>query len=70
MIQHFPIHELRTQLEAARLKSIKELAAKKDALAADALQELAILQSALTAVREEIAAHEVRLAGGAEQPLK
>ena len=37
---------------------------------ADSLQRIAILQTVLTAVREEIEAHEVKLGGGAETPLK
>ena len=60
---------MKSAAACARLAAVT-IALGSDALAADALQELAILQSALTAVREEIAAHEVRLAGGAEQPLK
>jgi hypothetical protein len=70
MIQRFPIHDLLAHLETARLKAIQELAAKPGALPADALQGIAILQTVLTAVREEIAAHEVRVGSGAEKSLK
>ena len=71
MIQRLPVHDLRGQLETLRLKAIEELAAKAGvALPADSLQRIAILQTVLTAVREEIEAHEVKLGGGAETPLK
>ena len=71
MIQRLPVHDLRAQLETLRLKAIEELAAKADgALPANSLQRIAILQTVLTAVREEIEAHEVKLGGGAETPLK
>ena len=70
MVQRFPVHDLLAHLEAARLKAIEELAAKNSTPPADALQGLAILQTALSAVREEIKAHEVKLLGGAETPLK
>jgi hypothetical protein len=71
MIQRLPVHDLRAQLETLRLKAIEELAAKADgALPADSLQLIAILQTVVPAVREEIEAHEVKLWGGAETPLK
>jgi hypothetical protein len=71
MIQRLPVHDLRGQLETLRLKAIEELAARAGgALPADSLQRIAILQTVLTAVREEIEAHEVKLGGGAETPLK
>jgi hypothetical protein len=71
MIQRLPVHDLRGQLETLRLKAIEELAAKAGgALPADSLERIAILQTVLTAVREEIEAHEVKLGGGAETPLK
>jgi len=56
-----PVHALRANLEAARLKAVEALAAAKGAFSTDALRELATLQAALTAVREEIATHGVRL---------
>ena len=70
MIQRFPIHDLLTHLETERLKAVQELAAKPGALPADTLQGIAILQTVLTAVREEIAAHEVRVGSGAARPLE
>jgi hypothetical protein len=65
-----PIHHLRDALEAARLQSVEELAAKGGSLPTDLLQRIALLQSALAAVREEIEAHTVRIGGGSEQPLE
>ncbi len=70
MIQRMPIHDLGAKLEARRLKAIEELAGKRDTLPGEAMREIALLQTVLTAVREEIASHEVKLAGGAEKPLK
>lgn len=68
-----PIHQLRDTLEQRRLKEVERLAAVNvggDAPADDALRSLAHLQLALTAVREEIAAHDIKLGGGSETPLE
>jgi len=65
-----PIHALRERLETARLQAIEELAAKGGPLPTDALQKIALLHSALCAVRDEIEAHEIKIGGGGEQPLK
>jgi hypothetical protein len=65
-----PIHDLYSYLETSRLQSVQELAATGSAPSAAALQRLANLQTALTAVREEIEAHSVKVGGGAETPLK
>jgi hypothetical protein len=70
MTEYAPIHELRAELEAARLQAVEELASNVGALPADALQKLAVLQTALKGVEDEIKAHEVKLGGGAEVPLK
>ena len=70
MTESTPIHDLNASLEAARLIAIEALAAKGGELPAASLQEIAMLQAVLTAVREEIAAHEVKIGGGAEIPLK
>jgi hypothetical protein len=56
-----PVLALCTALEAQRLKAVETLAAQTSALAPESLQELATLQAALTAVREEIEAHSIRL---------
>jgi hypothetical protein len=65
-----PVHALRANLEAARLKAVETLAAAKGVLTTDALQELAILQVALTAVQQEIDAHGVKLGWGGADELK
>jgi hypothetical protein len=65
-----PIHALRDRLEKSRLTAIEELAARGGAPSTDALQNIALLQTALTAVEEEIAAHEVKIGGGSQKPLK
>jgi phosphoribosylformylglycinamidine (FGAM) synthase-like amidotransferase family enzyme len=69
MATHHPVHALRSALETARLKAIEELAAKGGISSSDALRELAALQIALTAVREEIKAHGARLGWGAGNEL-
>jgi hypothetical protein len=70
MTEYAPIHELRSTLEAARLQAVEELALNRGSLSFEGIQKLAILQSALNGVEEEIKAHEVKLGGGAEVPLK
>ena len=62
-----PIYDLRERIETVRLE---ELAAKNGPLPPDTLQKIALIQSALTAVREEIKNHEVKVGGGGEPPLK
>ena len=64
MTQPHPIHALRVNLETARLKAVETLAAKENAISPEALRDLATLQSALTAVREEIEVHGQRLGWG------
>ncbi|MBV8473503.1 MAG: hypothetical protein JO234_08815 [Hyphomicrobiales bacterium] len=63
MTQH-PVHALRANLETARLKAVEALAAQENAISPDALRELAALQAALVAVREEIEAHRGTLGWG------
>ena len=73
MIKRMPIHALRDALEAASLQAIQELAPADGTIASvstEALQRVAFLQLALVAVREELAAHEVKIGGGSEQPLE
>jgi hypothetical protein len=68
-----PIHALRDTLEAARLQEVQKLASAGGAaqsISDEALQRVAFLQIALVAVREELAAHEVKVGGGGEQPLE
>ena len=61
MTKLHPVHVLKSKLEAARLKVVKTLAAKEGLPAPDALRELATIQAALSAVREEIETHSVRV---------
>ena len=58
---------LRSTLEAERLKLVKRL--ETGTQAADTVQQLAIIQTALIAVREEIEEHSVRVGGGGETGL-
>jgi hypothetical protein len=59
-----PVHALCTALEAQRLKTVETLAAQAGPLTPESLRELATLQAALTAVREEIETHSIRLGWG------
>lgn len=70
MTKPHPVNALRANLETARLKAVEALAAREGAFSTDALQELATLQGALTAVREEIKAHGLRLGWGGENELE
>lgn len=63
MPEQHPVHVLRTILEAARLKAIEGLAASPDPLTIQGLRELATIQAALSAVREETQAHGVGWGG-------
>jgi hypothetical protein len=72
MAKRMTIHALSDTLEAARLQAIQELTSADGATSAvstDTLRRVAFLQIALVSVREELAAHKVKLGGGAEQPL-
>jgi hypothetical protein len=59
-----PVHALCTALEVQRLKAVESLAAQTGPLSHESLQQLATLQAALTAVREEIEDHSIRLGWG------
>jgi hypothetical protein len=59
-----PVHALEKNLEAARLEAVEELASREGALARDALRDLAAIQAALTAVRQEIDDHGAKLGWG------
>jgi hypothetical protein len=59
-----PVHALRASLETARLKAVETLATKEKAIPPDDLRELATLQAALMAVREEIESHGGKLGWG------
>jgi hypothetical protein len=66
-----PVHTLLHALESERLREIEALASwdVRSALATEALERLAYIQLAITAVREELAAHEPKLGGGSEPAL-
>ena len=73
MVKRTPIHALRDALETARLQAIQELASTDGTpptVSTEALQRVAFLQIALVAVREELAAHQVKIGGGSEQALE
>ena len=73
MAKRTPIHTLRDALETARLQAIQELASTDGttpSISTETLQRVAFLQLALVAVREELAAHEVKIGGGGEKPLE
>ena len=73
MAQSMPIHALRDALEAARLQEIQKLASTGEttlSVSDENLRRVALLQIALIAVREELAAHEVKVGGGDEKPLE
>ncbi len=66
-----PVHHLQARLEAARLRAVEALATTAgEPRRPSARDRLAHLQMALMAVREEIEAHEVKIGGGSEEPLK
>ena len=69
MTKLHPVHVLQANLEAARLKVIETLAAREGAPTPDALRELATVHAALSAVREEIETHGVRLGWGNKDEL-
>lgn len=64
MTKLHPVHDLQANLEAARLKAVETLAGKEGSPAPDALRELATIHAALSAVREEIETHGIRLGWG------
>jgi hypothetical protein len=70
MDETHPVQALLARLEAARLLAIDELSSSSETPNFEEMQKLAVIQSALTAVSEEIEFHRVRLGGGSEQALK
>jgi hypothetical protein len=68
MSEPHPVHALLAKLEAERLKLVKKLAAD-GTLPNEAVRELANLQAALTAVREEMEAHGPQVGWGGETEL-
>ena len=70
MPNNHAVHALRARLEDQRLSAVQTLASSDAALNSDALTELVYLQLALTAVREEIEAHSVKLGWGSGEDLE
>jgi hypothetical protein len=64
-----PVHALRARLEDQRLDAVQRLAAGAVSNSG-ALTELAYIQLALTAVREEIDVHAVKLGWGSKETLE
>ncbi len=69
MAKPHAVHTLQGNLETERLHAVEALAATDGVASADAVRELATLQTALTAVREVIESHGGRLGSGAAAPL-
>jgi hypothetical protein len=69
MVATHPLLALQSDLEAARHRAIDALAAVGEGPDLADLQELATLQTALTAVREEIAAHSPKVGWAADGDL-
>jgi hypothetical protein len=70
MAKQHPVHALRANLEAARLKAIEALAGTNVPYSSDALDELASVQAALTAVSEAIATHGPTVGWGSSEGLE
>jgi hypothetical protein len=69
MAKEHPVHALRANLEAARVKAVEALAATNVPYSLDALHQLASLQAALTAVSETIATHGPTVGWGSSEGL-
>ena len=73
MTDPMPIHALRDYLHGARLLAITtaaEALGTSDTLHHDHIRHIALLQGALHAVQDEIAAHEPHVGHGSETPLQ
>lgn len=64
-----PVHALLAKLEAKRLKLVEKLAVD-GTLSNEAVRELANLQAAIAAVREEIEVHDPKVGWGGETGLE
>jgi hypothetical protein len=62
-----PVHVLRESLETQRHKAIESLSKKISPLSLESMREVAILQTVLTAVREEIETHSFRPGWGEDE---
>ena len=63
-----PVHALLAKLETERFKVVKKLAVD-GTLSNEAVRELANLQAAIAAVREEIEVHDPKVGWGGETGL-
>lgn len=63
-----PIHDLKSQLETARAKALDALAANGSVVSPNDLKDIALIQAALVAVREEIESQSGKLGWGDPQP--
>jgi hypothetical protein len=68
MMTSHPIRTLESALDDKRLQLIEKLATDKST-SADAMRELATVQTALTAVREALDEHGPRMGWGSDQEL-
>jgi hypothetical protein len=64
-----PIHALRTNLETKRLELVEKLSAG-GTLSADVLRDVAVVQTALMAVREAIETHGPKVGWGSGKELE
>jgi hypothetical protein len=72
MNARLPIHALEEKLAAARLQAIEDLAGATGPIEIppeDGLARLALLHTALMAIRDAIAAQQPHLGSGGEEPL-
>ena len=69
MPKQHPVRVLRANLEAARVKAVEALAATELPYSPDALNKLASVQAALTAVSEAIATHGPTLGWGSSEGM-
>jgi hypothetical protein len=67
MSQPHPIHALKSHLEAARLKALEVLAANESAVSPADLKDVAVIQAALVAVREELESQGGKLGWGTSE---
>lgn len=70
MTEPHPVHALRAKLETERLDAVQRLAATNAVLSPSVLTELAYLQLALTAVKEEIETHSMKLGWNSNDTLE
>jgi hypothetical protein len=70
MAEQHPVHALRAELQATRLRMVEALAATSAPYSPDALHQLASIQAALTAVNEAIETEGPTVGWGSGEGLK